>query len=151
MSLLTPRSIQPKFLTTSFNHLISLHHANPVSSVNPFSEHSNILWYCLLFEKPSIDLVSPLGYVLFPFHRPSLLIKDCLQILSYFFLPNLSLSHSNKSLLNGATKKSTENVPPRLTNNPIWSNQCHLFIPHLSYFSTVLRLTFTSSLKPSFF
>ena len=111
------------FLKTSFNHLISLHHANPVSSANSFSEHSNILWYRLLFEKPSIDLVSPRGYVLFPFHRSSLLTKDCLQILSYFFLPNLPLSHSNRSPLTMAPPRKAQKMS--LLNSPIiqfWSN-----------------------------
>jgi len=111
------------FLKTSFNHLISLHHANPVSSANSFSEHSNILWYRLLFEKPSIDLVSPRGYVLFPFHRSSLLTKDCLQILSSFFLPNLSLSHSNRSPLTLAPPRKAQKMS--LLNSPIiqfWSN-----------------------------
>ena len=113
------------FLKTSFNHLISLHHAsaNPVSSVNPFSEHSNVLWYRLLFEKPSIDLLSPLGYVLSPFPRPSLWTKGCLQILSYFFLPNLSLSHSNRSPLTMAPPRKAQKM--FLLNSPIiqfWPN-----------------------------
>ena len=111
------------FLKTSFNHLISLHHAlaNPVSSVNPFSEHSNVLWYRLLFEKPSIDLLSPLGYVL-SLSQTKFMNKG-LFTNTLFFLPNFSLSHSNRSPLTMAPPRKAQKM--FLLNLPIiqfWPN-----------------------------
>lgn len=109
--------------------------------------------YRLLFEKPSIDLVFPLALRSLSLSQTKFINKGLFTNTSLISSSLTSLCHILiESPHNGATKKSTENVPTKLTNNPILvkSNATCLF-PHLGYFSTVLRLTLTSSLFSSSF
>lgn len=75
-----------------FLYLVSLNTIFPLSSV---SEHLNMFWYLLGFEELSINLTSAIGYCPFSSLQTRFFDELYFFIILYFFLPTLSLIHSN--------------------------------------------------------